>query len=252
MNKLNILFQLLCIAGAVGMTLFCVLKYLSNESVVSVSLRVFHDAPDDVYPSISICFLHNDKYGPFVDTNGLIREDIAKMMTGRIKYNKSHFKNISYENMTMLLPLEKMTYMILRKDSGHRIMPLNYKHFKTYGDGKLKCFTHDVEFLHGKIIKRINIRLTKTKQIGDSQMTIFFHHPGQLLRNGNDPVLEGVSATKANIIRINVQSVRVLQNREHGKETCNPASFNDDKNLFEKSINIYNCTAKYKGQYTYH
>ena len=101
MNKLNILFQIVCIAGAVGMSLFCVLKYLKNESVVSVSYKLFQETPEDVYPSISICLIFTDKLGPFVDTNNISRKDIAHMMTGQNNYTKRSFEEITYENMTM-------------------------------------------------------------------------------------------------------------------------------------------------------
>ena len=62
----ELVFLLLCIAGAIRMTAFCIKKYLDDTSVVSIdNNRRFHDNPDYVYPSISI-FLWE---GLFVDTN---------------------------------------------------------------------------------------------------------------------------------------------------------------------------------------
>ena len=80
-------------------------------------------------------------------------------------------------------------------------------------------------------------------------MKIYFHHPGQLFRNGNDPVLEGQPHKIANRLTFNIQSVTILQKRQAGKKKCNSASFDDDENLYENQVRKYNCSSKYKGQY---
>ena len=79
-------------------------------------------------------------------------------------------------------------------------------------------------------------------------MKIYFHHPGQLFRNGNDPVLEGSPHKIANRFLFIIQSVTILWKRKAGKENCNSASFDDDKTLFENQVMKYNCSFKYKGQ----
>ena len=220
------------------MTLFCVFKYFKNESVVSVSYKVFHDTPDDVYPSISIC-LRATKVGPFVDTNDISREDISDMMRGLTKYNQSLLMNITYEDMTIKLPVERLTYVTLGKDMTYTKPCVGSNCFVTYGDGGMKCFTHDIQFFEGKIYKRLTIQLKKTKQIMDAVMTIYFHYPGQLFRAGNDPVVEGIYHQKATRI----------QRRKAGKEKCYSASFDDDRNLFQNLVKKYNCSFKYTGQY---
>ena len=78
MKLLEHAFQLLCIAGAVGMTAYCIHKYLDDASLVSINSRRFHDNPGDVYPSISICLYG----GLFLDTNNVEGSDIAKMVKG--------------------------------------------------------------------------------------------------------------------------------------------------------------------------
>ena len=240
----------MCIAGAVGMTLFCVFKYFKNESIVSVSYKVFHDTPDDVYPSISIC-LGNKKFGPFVDTNNISAEDISDMMKGLTKYNQSLLKNITYEDMTIRLPVERLEYLRIEEDLTFKEPCVDSKCFNPSGDGRVKCFTHDLIFTEGIITKRLTIKITKTKQIMEADMIIYFHHPGQLFRNGNDPVLEGISHKTANRFLFNVQSVTILRKRKAGKGKCSSASFDDDKNLFENEIQKYSCSTNYKGQYLY-
>ena len=237
MDKLFV-YKILCIAGAVGMTSFCVFKYFKNESVVSVSYKVFHDTPDDVYPSISIC-LRATNVGPFVDTNDISREDISDMMRGLTKYNQSLLMNITYEDMTIKLPVERLTYVTLGKDMAYTKPCVGSNCFVTYGDGWMKCFTHDIKFVKGKTYKRLSIQLKKTKQIMEAVMEIYFHYPGQLFRAGNDPVVEGIYHQKATRI----------QRRKAGKEKCYSAHCNDDKNLFQNLVKKYNCSFKYKEQY---
>ena len=113
----------------------------------------------------------------------------------------------------------------------------------------MKCFTHDIKFTEGITNKRLIISLTKTRQIKEARMKIYFHHPGQLFRNGNDPVLEGRPQKTANRFTFNIQSVTILRKRKAGKEKCNSASFDDDEDLYENQIRRYNCSSKYKGQY---
>ena len=175
MNTPGILFHTLCIIGAIGMTLFCVFKYFKNESVVSVSYKVFHDTPDDVYPSISIC-LRATNVGPFVDTNDISREDISDMMRGLTKYNQSLLMNITYEDMTIKLPVERLTYVTLGKDMAYTKPCVGSNCFVTYGDGWMKCFTHDIQFFEGKTYKRLSIKLKKTKQIVEVVMEIYCHY----------------------------------------------------------------------------
>ena len=168
MDKL-LVYQILCIVGAVGMTSFCVFKYFKNESIVSVSYKVFHYTPDDVYPSISIC-LGNKKFGPFVDTNNISAEDISDMMKGRTKYNQSLLKNITYEDMTIRLPVERLEYLRIEEDLTFKEPCVDSKCFNPSGDGRVKCFTHDLIFTEGIITKRLTIKITKTKQIMEADM----------------------------------------------------------------------------------
>ena len=150
--------------------------------------------------------------------------------------------------MTTGLPVENLSYLIIKEDSVFTDACVDSKCFKIYGDGKMKCFTHDINFVQGEMYKILHILLTKTKHIIESKMMMYFHHPGQLFRVGNDPVFEGVCPKKANRVMFNVQSVTVLQRRTYGKEKCNPASFEEDKILFENKVKLYNCNTNYKGQ----
>ena len=213
MKLLKNIFQLLCIAGALGMTSFCIYKYLDDGSLVSINSRRFHDTPDDVYPSISICLYR----GLFVDTNNVNGSDIEKKMNGLTEFNETFFENITYEDMTTTLQIEALVYEPFQGKK-IQIKCQNSKCFKIYGDGLLKCFTYDVKFNGEKKYKRMEIVIKKTKELMNVQaMIIYFHHPGQLFRNGLDSVLSGPYHKIARSIKFNIQSLSVIKNRENNK-----------------------------------
>ena len=122
------------------------------------------------------------------------------------------------------------------------------KCFKMYGDGWLKCFTYDIKFNKENNYKVITFVIKKTKQLMNVRnMKVFLHHPGQLFRNGRDPVLSGPYHKIASSIRLSIQSLSVITNREHRKLVCNSRRFDDDKILMEKSRQGLNCSSKYPG-----
>ena len=49
------------------MSVFCIHKYFKNESVASVSSKKFHDSPEAVYPSFSICFENRKRSGYYTE-----------------------------------------------------------------------------------------------------------------------------------------------------------------------------------------
>ena len=87
MNKFEKVFQIFCIAGAVGMTAYSVMKYTRNESVVTIYYKEFHATPEDVYPSITLCFVNTNK------------SEIARLRNRLKNFEKS--QSMTYDNLTM-------------------------------------------------------------------------------------------------------------------------------------------------------
>ena len=243
MNVFRIVYQVFCIAGALGMSLLCVHRFMKNESVVSVSYKVFHETPDDVYPSISICF-QDARLGPFEDTNDIKKSEIADMMTGKIEYNQSLLGNLTYEDMTMKLQIKTATYRMVSGNTDS-LSCANSKCLKTYGDGRIKCFTHDMMFKKNDKYQELVLRIKKNWVKARHVIKIFCHHPGQLFRNGLHHVIRLSSIQKANQIHLNIQSVTVLKKRQSGKSGCNSESSHEDVILFWNTVKLFNCTAKY-------
>ena len=245
MNILKVLFKLFCIVGTLVMTSFCLHKYFKNDSVVSVSYKRFHDTPDDVYPSISLCF-QSPKSGPFLDTDDIKKKDIRSMMTGITTFNKSLLGNLTYEDMTIKLKIETIRYGILSRNFV-QIPCANSECFKTFGDGMIKCFTHDIKFEKNMKYHSVIIRFKRSWPGGTQNMRIYNHYPGQLFRLGFHHVLNNLLGY--NKIELNIQSVTVLRKRKNGSPGCNSASSDDDEILFRDAVKQFNCRALYQGQY---
>ena len=95
MKKLHLLYQILCVSAALGMTSYCTIRYLRNDSVVAVNYKEFHATPKDVYPSFTICFV-NREFGPFVDSHGIEKSEVSEIMRGRRQFNTSLLKTFHY------------------------------------------------------------------------------------------------------------------------------------------------------------
>ena len=250
MKKVEYVYKIFCISGAIGMTAFCFYRYSKNESRVSVNEKAFHDTPRDVYPSMTIC-LTAGKYGLFVDKNNVSRRDIVKMMTGFTEINQSVFENTNYDEMTMTLKVKRFRYRYLKGKFDEDIPCQKSKCMKIRGDSVGKCITHDIQFKKQVKYKEFNIHITKTTSLMEAdKMKIFFHHPGQLFRNGLDPVLSGPYHMMANNIKLNIQRLSVIEKRESGNTKCNMKIFDDDKILLENAAKKFNCTSKYPGEFS--
>ena len=53
MMKIGVLYEILCIFLAAVMSVYCLMKYMKNESVVAVKFTEFHASQEDVYPNSS-------------------------------------------------------------------------------------------------------------------------------------------------------------------------------------------------------
>ena len=143
MNRSELFYQILCIAATIGMTSYCIHKYFKNESVVSVNTKEFHDSPNDIYPSISLCFRPNEKL--FVDTKDMNRTEMIKMMKGNKEFNGSLFQNTTYEDITIQLQSGSIKYTTSTNRKEFRKVCSMPGCFNIIGDGKMKCFTHDIK-----------------------------------------------------------------------------------------------------------
>ena len=55
-NVLRNLFRAICIIGAILLIGYCIREYALDQDVTHIEYKKFHEQPDDLYPSITLCF----------------------------------------------------------------------------------------------------------------------------------------------------------------------------------------------------
>ena len=168
-------------------------------------------------------------------------------MTGTTTFNQSFLRNLTYEDITIKLEIETIWYKILSIND-IQIPCSGSECLRTYGDGRIKCFTYDMKFEKNIKYQKLMIRVKRTWPKQSKLIKIFVHHPGQLFRNGIHHAIKDY-LNKYNTIELNIQSVTVLRKRKDGSPGCNTASSDDDEILFMNAVKQFNCRALYQGQY---
>ena len=70
-------YHFLCLVLAIALVAWCIHEFTLDRDVTEILLRKYHDAPDDIHPSITVCYM-----SPFQDEKFL-------------KYDKSHSVGVS-------------------------------------------------------------------------------------------------------------------------------------------------------------
>lgn len=100
MNKLSFAFRILCLITTIALIVFCLYVYCLNEDVCLVDFKNYYDTPDDIHPTISMCFKN------FLDSERLMEHGVND--SSYLEYLKgekisSKLSNIDFENVTLHL-----------------------------------------------------------------------------------------------------------------------------------------------------
>ena len=254
MNKFKTFYQIVCALGAVGMTSYCIRKYIKNENIAIVNHREFHVGPEDIYPSTTICLFNYD-FGPFKDHHSMNKTELFKMMKGLKRYDHTLLGNLSYEDLTININ-DYVTFVKYKVNEDDYVnIHCNSTCFKSSGgDSTMKCFSHDIKFQQNMQIHSLYFYVDENiREILRTQMLRFyFHHPGQLIRNGLHPAVRKFFLQNMTELAFSIQSLTVLRRREDGNTACSSSNMDDDKIIWEKAALGFNCTSIYPGKRLVH
>ena len=254
MKVCNFIYTSCCLLASMMMIFVCLMKFRMNESTVSMQYKQFHATKEDSYPSFTICFSSVDVppwLGPFVDFNGLPGANIAKMVRGHKDMNPE-IKKAEYDDFT--INIQDILKLFLIKDNlGNTSTIFNSEKMKNkvpfivHGDAFIKCFSHNIEYKKETQIRSIQLNLRNMTIVSEFGISIFFHHPGQLLRNGRHPVYE---KPMADIVRMSgitglyfsIHDLTLLKKRKDGRSKCNEESKEDDKVVIKEVAERFNCS----------
>ena len=96
------IFHALCGFATVGFTVYCVFQYLLDEDVARINFEEFNSEPDNIYPTISLCFpspLLEDKLSKYGE--GINIDTYSSFLTGQNGSWDDRMAQIDYDDVSL-------------------------------------------------------------------------------------------------------------------------------------------------------
>ena len=251
-KTLAAIFQMLCILGAATTLLWCCWEYSKNEDVVEVKFRKYADAPESVYPDITLCF-----ESPFIEEKlKLYGEEIS---TAKYKYFlmgeyfDERMLKIDYETVSIQFDRYLLGKILKYSSSKGKIMRDNSSigTIISIAHVNSKCFT-----LHTPVGKQV---MTVTLKLKNSIFSsgfrprnafkVVLHYPEQLHKGWKFVVKNwlprGEKTSKSYQTDINVKDVEVLRRRNRSNNGCKKNSLSTVNTTREKIMTLGGCKPPY-------
>ena len=207
------IFQVACIIATVLLTFYCIHEYSLDKDVTEIIYKKFHGQPDELYPSITLCF--ND---PFISSklskfdDNLTVTSYKKFLSGEDngQWNFS-LSRVDYDDVSIdFFDYLQTVYfnLLINKNLGWTVVNRTYwvewysNDGTWYNYSKIekpeiyvsarwdmkKCFTINIPFVENKGILFLYLRIDKsilqekTNALG-KEFDISMHYPFQILRS---------------------------------------------------------------------
>ena len=274
------IFQLICFILATYMTIRLVDRFLANRDATSITYKGYSNTLQDKYPTYSLCFqgtpFHWNKDLEIFSAYELTAFDYQRMLVGQtpIRYQydvisrlyskiPTSMANESFVNHTNfhvqfseILVSAKFTY----ENSNHSIHfrnqaektskdPLPFK--VGYHTPEMICFTRDSNESIGSIRLNdhmfLNIPVLNHTLYEETEMEIFVHYPGQLIRSLNNPILSLSFGEYqlGKMLEIKLSQGTVLRKRADSNEKCNDKIELHDEVLMKEISKKFKCVPPY-------
>ena len=250
-----------CLAASIFMVTEHLRKYFENKDTSSVEFKKFQNERTNVYPSLTICFSVDavHMFKDFARKNGNISShDLSSALKGQPEHITNIKKAVKILKKVIELKngdkifstamnglivgynekyfLHQGSEVIGNKTGvvGSRLLTNSSIFFLSYQDPGMRCFTRNLTYEPGLVIRRESmiLDLTTLKQLGLSLMLIYVHHRHQLVRTMEAPSLVIRTPTEYNneneFKQIRINNIRVFRMRPNSKERCNENLLNDD------------------------
>ena len=270
-------FRLICLLLTVLLFGYCSWKYIQNESTSLVDFRTYYDTENDIYPSITLCFIEGDEEQSIYIAEKLRNDHNIENITKYTSFLKgehwdANLTKIDYDDVTIHLK-NYVKSISIRADSP-TATPLYYWHGDNWNDNLLskvipskkrlindatfpfytsfrsahnKCFSCDISKL---IIARIEERLLSSFEIKfNSQempktfLSYHMHYPNQYIRSSS---LQLEWGKKIGIINGDdktfwIDIVEVIRRRNTIQKPCDVNSEKNDDTILLNAIKNAGC-----------
>ena len=274
----NISYKLSVICVLVMLIQSAIKNFIQDEDVSLISFKTFHDEPDHLYPTTTMCFynpfIENElkKYGPGINTTSY-----SQYLQGKL--SDERMKHISYDNVTVSMndylmsisgKFENGSYIwIYRKNAANGLESTssNPPYYTNLRTGLTKCFSFDIPFIHQTVIWSWYIKIKTSihpqgkrfQKIGfngndesEGGLKISFHYPNQRFRSNFNMKYQWSEPTTVDEVRkrkrlgyymqFRISSIEVLTHRNKEKHPCNNDWKNDDTNFINHCLKDAGCT----------
>ena len=271
----KILFRFVCFCSAIIMTITMVLRYYENGDTSTISYKRFV-VNQEAYPTFTICLTGHPKLviTDKIKELHLTQNDYLSMLKGSIALtNKSidQFRtvlNSQFEDMAIPLASiitkikferndksESIWYEKQRETDDGSMLDIDNFIFISYIDPDLFCFSRKVELEKLSARKKDEVvlhfsSLNDALYSGDAKLKIFFHIPGQLARNFEQPsqVFKLTDLTEESLgiqMSLSLAYVSVLKKRPDSIKRCNQSLDKDDDEFRRRIVQEVGCVPAY-------
>ena len=255
-------FRLICLLFTGVLFGYCSWKYIQNESTSLVDFRAYYDSEEDIYPSITLCFIQSDMEQSIYITEKFRNDHNIENITKYTAFLEgihwdANLTNVDYDDVTINLreyvktiriradsptatPLyywdndNKTNYLSNAEQSNNQLLNDNtFPFYTSFRSARNKCFSCDLSKL---IIGKIEDRLLssfeiefKNLKMPNAWLSYHMHYPNQYIRSSS---LQLEWGKKIGIINGNdktfwIDMVEVIRRRN---TIQNPCDVNSDKN----------------------
>lgn len=264
----KIFFRLLAIFVTIGLTGWCLYKYILDEDVSSVEFVSFNDDEQQLYPALTISFWNpfsNEKlktYGSGINTT-----TYSRFIQGI--YWDDRMTSIDYDDVTVSLEDYMTEIGVQYGNFSTRIWHDNFHKEREYENmpsfyvsnrnGGSKCFSFTMPYVKKIPVVSFFVRINADifpngkrtphpnfdgSNVDAGGFATFFHLPGEHLRSYFDKKYSWNSRennTENYDMIFTVKNVEVLKRRNKFVKPCNKDWKNDDDILMDKIMQSIGC-----------
>ena len=273
-NTLRNVFRTVCIFAALLLICYCIHEYALDQDVTHIEYKKFHEEPDQIYPSITICLKH-----PFIPENlRQIDDNISAalyedFLSGYQNIDwESSFSEIDYDNVSIdvMNHLTSIKFNLLNNDNLAWYVE-NNTHMSSYHDSSVydivetpkvyvsyrrsyrKCFTINIPFIPKRRIyyMQMNIRDSIFRngiRPTEKDFFIAMHYPFQFMRSyllSRVYWEPWIHQTNCYELKVRVGSMEVLRRRNKYHAPCNEDLEEHDIFALTRIIERVGCQPKH-------
>ena len=267
-------YYIFCVLCAILLSIWCIYQYFLDEDLTQVNFKRFHEEKEDIYPSISLCFMN--PYLPEMlgnnHKNNISFNEYLQFLQGNLW--KPEILTIDYHKITLDIENYVIGYDILYLEKEYPIHMNTDDIMKSktgwsfpkqsFSEPSMKCFTVDIPSIPSEPVKLFNIRIKTSifsndmrpsKLIFDNAdvnaegFLVLFHYKDQLI-NGqykakkNWPSRAANDSKSFNMVFL-LQNIEVIRHRDKRRRPCKHFPYDETENVMKQIINETGCIPPY-------